>query len=40
MVPILQQQKARDVSEADTVTLIKDVLAEVFGCLTLNCCIP
>lgn len=24
-------QRARDVSEADTVTLVKDVLAEVFG---------
>ena len=31
MVPIVQQQKTRDVSEADTVTLVKDVLAEVFG---------
>ena len=29
--PIIQQQKARDVSEADTVTLVKDVLAELFG---------
>lgn len=29
--PILQQQRARDVSEADTVTLVKDLLAEVFG---------
>ena len=28
---ILEQQKARDVSEADTVTLVKDLLAEVFG---------
>lgn len=24
-------QRARDVSEADTVTLVKDILAEVFG---------
>ena len=31
MVPILQQQRTRDVSEADTVTLVKDLLAEVFG---------
>ncbi len=29
--PIILQQKARDVSEADTVTLVKDLLAEVFG---------
>jgi len=29
--PIIQQQKTRDVSEADTVTLVKDLLAEVFG---------
>lgn len=28
---ILQQQMARDVSEADTVTLVKDLLSEVFG---------
>ena len=28
---ILQQQRARDVSEADTVTVIKDILSEVFG---------
>lgn len=28
---ILQQQKARDVSEADTVTIVKDLLNEVFG---------
>jgi predicted type IV restriction endonuclease len=28
---ILQQQKARDVSEADTVTVVKDLLCEVFG---------
>ncbi len=31
MVPIIAQQKARDVSEADTVTLVKDLLHEVFG---------
>lgn len=29
--PVIEQQKARDVSEADTVTLVKDLLAEVFG---------
>ena len=28
---ILQQQKARDVSEADTVTVVKDLLSELFG---------
>lgn len=28
---ILQQQKARDVSEADTVTIVKDILSDVFG---------
>lgn len=28
---ILQQQKDRDVSEADTVTLVKDLLSSVFG---------
>lgn len=31
MTPIIQQQQARDVSEADTVTLVKDLLSEVFG---------
>lgn len=31
MLPIVQQQKARDVSEADTVTLVKDLLSEIFG---------
>jgi predicted type IV restriction endonuclease len=31
LVPIIKQQKTRDVSEADTVTLVKDVLAEAFG---------
>lgn len=28
---ILEQQKARDVSEADTVTVVKDLLSEAFG---------
>lgn len=28
---VLEQQRARDVSEADTVTIVKDVLSEVFG---------
>ncbi|MCK6486464.1 MAG: type I restriction enzyme HsdR N-terminal domain-containing protein [Phycisphaerae bacterium] len=28
---ILEQQKARDVSEADTVTVVKDLLSEIFG---------
>src|SRR5262245_26135468 len=28
---ILQQQKSRDISEADTVTVVKDVLSSVFG---------
>jgi hypothetical protein len=31
LLPIVAQQKARDVSEADTVTLVKDLLSEVFG---------
>jgi hypothetical protein len=31
LVPIILQQKDRDVSEADTVTLVKDLMAEVFG---------
>lgn len=31
LLPVVQQQKARDVSEADTVTLIKDLLSEVMG---------
>lgn len=31
MRPIIEQQRARDVSEADTVTLVTDLLAEVFG---------
>jgi predicted type IV restriction endonuclease len=29
--PIIEQQRTRDVSEADTVTLVKDLLADVFG---------
>ncbi len=29
--PVLEAQKARDVSEADTVTVVKDLLSEVFG---------
>lgn len=29
--PILAAQRDRDVSEADTVTLVKDILSEVFG---------
>lgn len=31
LLPVVLQQKARDVSEADTVTLVKDLLSEVFG---------
>jgi predicted type IV restriction endonuclease len=31
LAPVLMQQKTRDVSEADTVTLVKDLLADVFG---------
>lgn len=31
MRPIIDQQRTRDVSEADTVTLVKDLLSEVFG---------
>ena len=31
LVPVILQQQARDVSEADTVTVIKDILSEVFG---------
>ena len=30
-LPIIDQQKARDVSEADTVTLVKDIMADVLG---------
>src|SRR5262245_34235418 len=29
--PIIESQLARDVSEADTVTLVKDILSDVFG---------
>jgi predicted type IV restriction endonuclease len=29
--PVIEQAKARDIGEADTSTLVKDVLAEVFG---------
>jgi predicted type IV restriction endonuclease len=28
---VLQQQRARDVSEADTVTIVKDLLSDLFG---------
>jgi len=31
LVPIVIQQKARDVSEADTVTLVKDLFSDVMG---------
>lgn len=31
LAPIVAQQRARDVSEADTVTVVKDLLSEVFG---------
>lgn len=31
LLPIVEQQKSRDVSEADTVTIVKDLLSEVFG---------
>lgn len=31
LVPIVLQQKSRDVSEPDTVTLVKDLLADVLG---------
>jgi len=31
LLPILAQQKTRDISEADTVTLVKDLLSEVLG---------
>lgn len=29
--PIVEQMRARDVNEADTVTIVKDLLAEMFG---------
>lgn len=31
MQPVITQQKKRDVSEADTVTLVKDILSDMFG---------
>jgi predicted type IV restriction endonuclease len=31
LAPIVVQQRSRDVSEADTVTIVKDVLHEMFG---------
>lgn len=31
LIPIVKQQQSRDVSEADTVTLVKDLLADAFG---------
>ena len=31
LAPIIVQQKTRDVSEPDTVTLVKDLLSDVFG---------
>lgn len=31
LVPVIVQQKARDVSEADTVTVVKDTLSDMFG---------
>jgi hypothetical protein len=31
LLPIIEQQRLRDVSEADTVTLVKDIMSEVFG---------
>lgn len=31
LLPVIEQQASRDVSEADTVTLIKDLLSEAFG---------
>lgn len=31
MQPVIEQQKSRDVSEADTVTLVKDILSDAFG---------
>lgn len=31
LVPVIEQQRIRDVSEADTVTLVKDILADIFG---------
>ena len=34
--PILASAKARDVGESDTVTIIVDMLAEIFGALQKN----
>lgn len=31
MMPIIEQQRSRDVSEADTSTLVKDLLSDLFG---------
>jgi hypothetical protein len=31
LIPVVQQQRTRDVSEADTVTLVKDLLSDAFG---------
>lgn len=31
LLPIIEQQKTRDVSESDTVTIVKDVLSQVLG---------
>lgn len=31
LIPIIHQQRTRDVSEADTVTLVKDLLSDVLG---------
>jgi hypothetical protein len=29
--PVVEQAKARDIGEADTSTLVKDILADLFG---------
>jgi hypothetical protein len=31
ILPLLAQQKTRDISEADTVTIVKDVLSDILG---------
>jgi Type I restriction enzyme R protein N terminus (HSDR_N) len=31
LLPVIQQQKARDVSEADTAALVREIMADVFG---------
>ena len=31
LIPIIRQQASRDISEADTVTLVKDLLSQAFG---------